>query len=164
MEKVDLEFIRTLGRIYRDIINLCPECMPKGHEHKAAQQPFIWINRAMEKVGAQATIPEALNERMHIMALMAPTMAVNDALYEYEQSAFLLGYHDHAPRPGTVRTIPFMRQLRGMTQAELAEASGVSRATISRLESLDPDQKRAPQAGTLKLIAKALQCSISDLL
>jgi transcriptional regulator with XRE-family HTH domain len=85
-------------------------------------------------------------------------------LYEQEQSAFLLGYHERAQRPGVVRSIPYMRQLRGMTQAQLADAAGVSRSTVSRLEASDPDQKRVPNSATMKRIAEALKCSISDLL
>jgi DNA-binding XRE family transcriptional regulator len=164
MSNLDLDLIRSMGRIYREIVNLCPECMPKNHEQQAAQRPLIWLDRAVEKVSAHVPIPQALQERITMTALVTPTSAVQEVLYEQEQSAFLLGYHERAQRPGPVRSIPYMRQLRGMTQAQLADAAGVSRSTVCRLETADPAQKRVASTVTMKRIAEALKCSISDLL
>lgn len=53
-----------------------------------------------------------------------------------------------------------LRKDKSMTQAELAEASGVSRATIVALES---GQEITVKTSTLQAIAAALNCSIADL-
>ena len=54
-----------------------------------------------------------------------------------------------------------IRRDRGMTQDELAKASGVTRQTIIRIEN-----ERCKEVGvkTLLLLCDALRCSISDLL
>lgn len=49
----------------------------------------------------------------------------------------------------------------GITQEELALKSGVTRATISKLES---GEEAEVKVGTLKAIAVALSCDVSDLL
>ena len=49
----------------------------------------------------------------------------------------------------------------GMTQEELVQLSGVTRATISRLESSEEVEVKI---GTLKAIANAMKCNVSDLL
>lgn len=57
-----------------------------------------------------------------------------------------------------------IKQLRvklGMTQQELAKQSGVTRATISRLEN---GEEIEVKIGTLKAIATALNCTVSALL
>lgn len=48
-----------------------------------------------------------------------------------------------------------------MTQEELAQLSGVTRATISKLES---GEEVEVKIGTLKAIANALECKVSDLI
>lgn len=53
------------------------------------------------------------------------------------------------------------REQLGITQAELAEKSGVSRAIISRLES---DQEFETTTTTLKKLAEALGTPVSRLL
>lgn len=53
-----------------------------------------------------------------------------------------------------------IREKAGMTQEELAESSGVARATISFLES---GKSTNSQAKTLSAIAKALNRSVSDI-
>lgn len=45
-----------------------------------------------------------------------------------------------------------VRELRGMTQTDLAEASGVSKVALSKLEN----GHRQPQWGTVRRLAKAL--------
>lgn len=49
----------------------------------------------------------------------------------------------------------------GMTQEELVHLSGVTRATISKLES---GKEVEVKIGTLKAIANALECKVSDLI
>jgi transcriptional regulator with XRE-family HTH domain len=53
-----------------------------------------------------------------------------------------------------------MRTAKKLSQAELAKRSGVSRATISYLETHN-DAKTS--TGTLLKIAKALGCKVSDI-
>ena len=53
-----------------------------------------------------------------------------------------------------------IREKAGMTQEDLAERSGVARATISFLES---GKSTNSQAKTLSAIAKALNHSVSDI-
>lgn len=48
-----------------------------------------------------------------------------------------------------------------LTQAELAEKAGVSRVTISRLES---GELKETTLGTLSRIAQALQVTVDDLI
>lgn len=57
-----------------------------------------------------------------------------------------------------------LKELRGksnLTQAELAEKSGVSRVTISRLET---GELKETTLGTLTKLAKALRVSVDDLI
>ena len=58
------------------------------------------------------------------------------------------------------RNIREMRKSKGMTQAELASASGVSRLTISELETGKLTNARSK---TLLALANALGCTIDDL-
>lgn len=53
-----------------------------------------------------------------------------------------------------------LRESKGWTQAELSEASGVGRITISRLES---GVLKETSAGTLMKLAKALGCTMNDI-
>lgn len=48
------------------------------------------------------------------------------------------------------------RRNKGMTQKELAEASGLTQSVIARLES----KKAVPQLDTLCRVAKALDCTV----
>ena len=54
-----------------------------------------------------------------------------------------------------------IRERKKMTQLELAEKSGVSRTTLSKLENNENPEVRA---GTLKAIARALGVKVSALL
>ena len=53
-----------------------------------------------------------------------------------------------------------LRKAKNMTQSELAQASGISRATIIALES---GQEITVKSSTLQAIAVALKCNIADL-
>jgi len=53
-----------------------------------------------------------------------------------------------------------LRKARDLTQAELAEKSGVTQATISDLES---GKQHMAQFATLRQLAKALRVSVGDL-
>lgn len=57
--------------------------------------------------------------------------------------------------------IKSIRESLGMTQIELSRKSGVTRATISRLES---GEEVEVKISTLKAIASALNREVSDLL
>ena len=52
------------------------------------------------------------------------------------------------------------RKEQSMTQADLAQAAGVSRATIIALES---GQEIVVKSSTLQAIASALKCNVTDL-
>ena len=52
------------------------------------------------------------------------------------------------------------REKKGMTQEGLSEKSGVSRATISKLEN---SEEVETSTETLKKIANALNCKVSDI-
>ncbi|WP_302360311.1 helix-turn-helix transcriptional regulator [uncultured Megasphaera sp.] len=54
-----------------------------------------------------------------------------------------------------------VREERKLSQEKLSEISGVSRATIASLEV--PNSKTATTTSTLIKIAKALECSVSDI-
>lgn len=56
-----------------------------------------------------------------------------------------------------------IRKKRGLTQAELAEASNVSYRTIQEYEQERSDLKKA-SVSTVYQIAKALNCTIEDLI
>ncbi|WP_316166122.1 MULTISPECIES: helix-turn-helix transcriptional regulator [unclassified Bradyrhizobium] len=58
------------------------------------------------------------------------------------------------------RPLAFWRKKRGLTQAALAEAAGVSQAFLSEIES----GQKPGTAATLKKIAEALQVTVDDLL
>ncbi len=62
-------------------------------------------------------------------------------------------------RPGNLQTL---RRLCGMTQAELAEKSGISLHTICAYERGGKDINKA-QIDTLLLLARVLKCSVTDL-
>lgn len=51
------------------------------------------------------------------------------------------------------------REYRALSISELADACGISRMTVSRLEH----GKHAPQARTRRTLAKALQLDVTDL-
>lgn len=53
-----------------------------------------------------------------------------------------------------------LREAKGWTQAELSDASGVGRITISRLES---GVLKETSAGTLMKLANALGCTMNDI-
>ena len=53
------------------------------------------------------------------------------------------------------------REEAGMTQEKLAEKSGVSRATIAALESLN--KETATTTDTLIKLATALECKVMDI-
>jgi len=55
--------------------------------------------------------------------------------------------------------IALWRRFRGLTQRELAERAGVTQATISLLES----KNQIPQIPTIQKLAKALDCTPSEL-
>ncbi len=52
------------------------------------------------------------------------------------------------------------REMKGISQEELAEKSGISRTTISELET---DKKEVTTNVTLEKIAKALDLKVSDI-
>lgn len=54
----------------------------------------------------------------------------------------------------------YYKKLRKMTNKTLAEATGLPEGTISRIAS---GQTKEPTLKTLRLLAKALDCSIDDL-
>lgn len=57
--------------------------------------------------------------------------------------------------------IATMRIKRRLTQKELSELSGVPQQTISAIET---GARRDPGASTLAMIAKALKCTVDDLI
>ncbi|MDO4920962.1 MAG: helix-turn-helix transcriptional regulator [Phascolarctobacterium sp.] len=54
-----------------------------------------------------------------------------------------------------------IRHKNGITQAELAKKAGVTRATISRIES---GEEVEVKISTLENLARVLQCNVSDFL
>ena len=56
--------------------------------------------------------------------------------------------------------ILIIREARGMSQAELAEATGLSQSAISRFER----GAYNPSLPNMRSIARALNCSVGDLL
>lgn len=56
-------------------------------------------------------------------------------------------------------TIKIWREFREMTQEKLAEVSGVSRGMIANIES----GRKQPGIGSLKKLARALNCDIGNL-
>ena len=53
------------------------------------------------------------------------------------------------------------REAKGISQEELAEKAGISRATLSNLEH---NEEPVTNTATLSKIADALECPVSDLL
>ena len=53
-----------------------------------------------------------------------------------------------------------IRKEQNMTQSELAQASGISRATVAALES---GKEIVVKSSTLQAIAHALKCKVPDL-
>lgn len=58
-------------------------------------------------------------------------------------------------------TIPYYRKLRGLTQAELAEATNLSRTHISNIEA--PNGKTSISLNKLFDIAEVLEVPVKDL-
>lgn len=52
--------------------------------------------------------------------------------------------------------------IRGLTQTELAEATGVTEQTVNKLAN-NPDKMESAKYSTLKAIAKALDIEVQDL-
>ena len=61
---------------------------------------------------------------------------------------------------GRIARLAEVRQAHGMTQEQLAEATGVHRVTIARIETGDV----SPKAETLKRLADALGVLVDDLM
>lgn len=59
------------------------------------------------------------------------------------------------------RRIASMRELRNMTQQDLADASGLTQATIARLER---GHKKRPELNTVVSIAEALRVTVDELI
>ena len=59
-----------------------------------------------------------------------------------------------------MNNVRYYRKLRGMTQQELADAAGITRYTISRLEN----EKNQISTETLIRLSNVLKCSESELL
>lgn len=54
-----------------------------------------------------------------------------------------------------------MRERRKLTQEELSQASGIKQQTISAIES---GKNKYPRVDTLYALAKALKCTVDDLI
>ena len=54
-----------------------------------------------------------------------------------------------------------MRERRKLTQEELSRASGIKQQTISAIES---GKNKCPRVDTLYALAKALKCTVDDLI
>lgn len=78
---------------------------------------------------------------------------INDQL---EDPSFRAEWEALEPEYQIVRSMLLARERRGMTQAMLSEATGVSQADISRIES----GKANPSVKTLKRLAKGLGCRL----
>lgn len=61
---------------------------------------------------------------------------------------------------GLAQNLKKRRKDKKLTQVELAHKSGVSQQAISFIES----ERNTPSEGTLKLLAKALDCTIAELI
>ena len=59
--------------------------------------------------------------------------------------------------------LKFMRELKGMTQASLAEKSGVSQRNIQAYEQGDKDINKA-QVVTVLQLAEALDCDVYEII
>lgn len=64
-----------------------------------------------------------------------------------------------SPIERTARNLKATRTRRGMTQQELADAAGISREYLVRLEGARQD----PTLGTLEKLAKALKVKVAEL-
>jgi XRE family transcriptional regulator, regulator of sulfur utilization len=65
----------------------------------------------------------------------------------------------HEPQPAVGRAIRQLRNDRGLTQKELADAADVNRTEMSNIER----GARNPAWGTVKRIARALGVEVSEL-
>jgi len=74
---------------------------------------------------------------------------------------YVLVYHiSYRKGVRVIARLAQVRQARGMTQEQLAEASGVHRVTIARIETGEV----SPKAETLKRLADALGVLVDDLM
>lgn len=157
---MDNETIRIIGGAYRQLVDLAPDYLPKGHLQKAAQRPLIWLARAQQNAMDNASIPPSLQTVLRVCSQSIPTSAVSDVLFEEQQSAFMLGFNSKGNalccEPHGLEAV---RRNRGLTQIELAKSAGMSSVGISYIEN----GKRKPTGNTLIKLAKALKCSIDDL-
>lgn len=60
-----------------------------------------------------------------------------------------------------LQNLRLIRKNKGMSQAQLALKSNISRATISKIEN---GEEVEVKISTLKALAAALQCSVADFL
>lgn len=84
------------------------------------------------------------------MSVVYLLMTINYKGADMELDVFQLG-----------RRIAAMRELRDMTQKDLAKASGLTQATIARVEK---GHKRRMELNTVVKIASALDVGVDDLL
>ena len=77
-------------------------------------------------------------------------------------TAHAIGRNDMArkPQPGTTGSqVRALRRARGMTQQDLADATGLALATISRIET----NKHVPETATKEVIARSLRVPVREL-
>lgn len=109
-------------------------------------------------------IPKGDYERMVELDEMADDVATFNAIMaarDPDEEALPLEFCEElfAATDAGQPLIPIWRKYRGLTQAELAKAAGVTQAYISDIES----GKKEGGITTLKAIAQCLGCDLDDL-
>jgi len=157
---MDNEAIRIIGGLYRQLVDIAPDQFSKGPAARAAQRPLHGFVPPPDPSREFGIIPPSLQLDIKAMSESLPTDAVNAVLYDDQQAAFMLGYNAKVKEREERKGLAAIRKRRGMTQAKLAELTGLARESIAYIET----GKRKPTGETLKKLAVALHCSIDDLI
>ena len=93
------------------------------------------------------------------MARFQPDKVKNMLQSRNTYAILLAGFHEQKKGVKKITRLKQVRRAKGFTQAQLAQASGVHRVTISRLES----GKFSANVETLEKLANALGVTVGDL-
>lgn len=151
----------VIGTIYGMLCRLLPTWDTPSNFTKSCMSPLLYLDMFTD-IAAAAKKMTARQER-YMKTCRDFLAEVNKTKIEHPspnmQGAYQLGYY--AGKSG--RYLKFLRLCKGLTQAQLAEKSGITVSAIKKLEGGERDIRKA-SLDTIERLANAVDCEIEDLL